>query len=178
MKEDIIGEYGEELVRERLHNNSDCWINIQTNYYKERHFCDFSIQKWTLRKNDTKELDKRFSRIDVKTYPPLQKYPDYNGINYKHFIEYIQDPELLVLFVDYKNGMIYGDFIKELQNLYNSGRTIKIITNQEGYDKDDRVCFKIEDMKTFNELFKFTTDTSKLTTEEITKINTYCKNKY
>lgn len=172
-----LGELGEKLIKERLHNNPDCWINIQMNVYNERHFCDMSIQKWSLRRNDIKELDKRFDKIDVKTYPPLNKYPDYNGVNYKHFCEYVQTDNMLVLFVDPKNGMIYGEFVKELQHLHNSGRTIKIVTNQEGYDSDDRICWKISDLRTFNEIFEFSIDKSKLSIREINILNKLCKNK-
>ena len=172
-----VAELGENIVKSRLHNNPDFYINIQVNAYKERHFCDFSIQKWYLDKKDIKRLDRNFNRIDVKTYPPLMYYPGYTGINYKHFLEYLQDPDMIILFVDYQNEQIYGNRISKLQELYIDGEAVKIITHQKGFDNDDRIAWKISDMLNMNEIFGFNDeyDCSTLTETEVAYLYTYSK---
>ena len=179
--ENINGDFGENIIKNRLHSiNSDdeydFYINIQMNSFDERHFCDISIQKWSLDRNDKKILDKRFNKIDVKTYPPLILYSGYTGINRKHFLEYIQEPTMLVLFVDYLSEIIYGESVQKLQELYNENKCLNIITNKNGYNKDDRIAWKISDLKTFSEIFEINDELSFLTDNEILFLKENSKN--
>lgn len=154
--QNIIGDYGEKIIIDRIKYISDfsgetfITYNIMTNIYKERHFYDLMIQKWVLdtskdfNKLNYKQIDNSISKIDVKTFPPLIKYPEFTGINETNWLEYQQIPELLILFVDPKNYNIYGDFVYNL-----TGQTLKTGPNE----KQDRIVFERKYMKNFGDIF-------------------------
>lgn len=142
--ENIIGDYGEKIVKERLNSISDpIWeYNIMEIVKGQRHFYDLNIQKWRL--NFIKHYDNSITKIDVKTFKPLRNDPNGTGINKSHWFEYLQIDELLILFVDPQNHKIYGDFVYNLKNNYYTLPTSK---------KEDRIIFKIDKMKKLDELF-------------------------
>jgi len=138
MKVDFLkGEYGEKIFVDRLQelstrNNS---YNVMKNVEHERHFYDIMIQKWNL-VDGVKYIDKTIEKIEIKTYEPLLKYPNATGMNENHWLEYKQLPELLIVWVDTKHNIFYGNFV---ENLIDNEFTLYTTK------KENRICWNIKD---------------------------------
>lgn len=177
----IIGDYGEKIIIDRINfisrysGETFTTYNIMKTINKERHFYDLMIQKWFLdtskefNKLNYKQIDNSISKIDIKTFPPLNKYPEFTGINETNWLEYQQIPELLILFVDPKNYSIYGDFVYNL-----TGQTLKTGPNQ----KQDRIIFERKYMKNFGDIFNDIKIVNKININKINQLTDYQKNNF
>lgn len=175
-----IDDYGEYLVMKRLYNNDENnyknkGTNVMRNFISQRHFMDLSIQIWNTDKNGIKILNPNYDKVDVKTYP---RYKNWNitGMNYSHWLEYKQipkDQKMMIIWVDYYSGFIYGNYVDRLIELEQDTRPY-FMNCSTGAKQN----WNVDDMIRFNDLFNFDSDNSNLSSKEIVKLKDLCINKF